>query len=180
MAGTPALQLKIFDLDGKLLAEVAMPALGSVFDLGGSWDSECGFFGFVSYTIPPTVYQVSLDGVPQNGPRWNPASIPTNSRSISSGLPRGTALAFPCSPSPGRDWREMLKARRCFPGMAGSTWAARPYSIAMPCCCCWSAAAYTLTCSCAAATNLEKSGIAPACWQTNKMSSTTLSLRLNT
>ena len=58
-----ASQLKIFDLDGKHLADVAMPMLGSIFSgIGGSWDGHEAFFGFFSYAMPPTVYQVSLDG----------------------------------------------------------------------------------------------------------------------
>jgi prolyl oligopeptidase len=55
-------QLSLFDLDGKPLADVAMPALGSIFDLGGSWNSASGFFGFVSYAVPPTVFEVRLNG----------------------------------------------------------------------------------------------------------------------
>ena len=55
-------QLKIFNLEGHLIAEVPMPALGSIFDLGGNWNSDRGFFGFISYAIPPTVYEVSLEG----------------------------------------------------------------------------------------------------------------------
>ncbi|HZE22875.1 MAG TPA: prolyl oligopeptidase family serine peptidase, partial [Blattabacteriaceae bacterium] len=55
-------QLHLFNLDGKPLANVAMPALGSIFDLGGNWNSESGFFGFVSYAVPPTVFEVSLSG----------------------------------------------------------------------------------------------------------------------
>jgi len=55
-------QLSLFDLEGKPLAEVAMPMLGSIFDLGGNWNSESGFFGFVSYAVPPTVFEVSLSG----------------------------------------------------------------------------------------------------------------------
>ena len=39
-----------------------MPALGSIFDLGGNWNSESAFFGFISYAIPPTVYEVHFDG----------------------------------------------------------------------------------------------------------------------
>jgi prolyl oligopeptidase len=55
-------QLKIFDLEGQPVAEVAMPALGSIFDLGGNWNSKSAYFGFISYAIPPTVYEVSLNG----------------------------------------------------------------------------------------------------------------------
>jgi prolyl oligopeptidase len=55
-------QLSLFDLDGKPLAQVAMPALGSIFDLGGNWNSESGFFGFISYAVPPTVFEVTVSG----------------------------------------------------------------------------------------------------------------------
>ena len=55
-------QLSLFDLKGHAVAQVAMPALGSIFDLGGNWNSVSGFFGFVSYAVPPTVYEVSLNG----------------------------------------------------------------------------------------------------------------------
>ena len=54
--------LQIFDLEGQPVADVDMPELGSIFDLGGNWNSETGFFGFVSYAVPPTVYEVSLSG----------------------------------------------------------------------------------------------------------------------
>ena len=56
-------QLTLFDLEGKPIAEIPMPALGSIFDLGGHWNSESGFFGFVSYAIPPMVYEVNFEEV---------------------------------------------------------------------------------------------------------------------
>jgi prolyl oligopeptidase len=55
-------QLKLFDLKGQPVADVTMPALGSIFDLGGNRNSESGFLGFVSYAIPPTIYRVGSDG----------------------------------------------------------------------------------------------------------------------
>ena len=55
-------QLKLFDLEGNSVADVPMPALGTIFDLGGNWNSDSGFFGFVSYAIPTTVYEVHFDG----------------------------------------------------------------------------------------------------------------------
>ncbi len=58
-------RLKIFDLDGKPLGDVPMPTLGSISGhLGGNWDSKEAFFTFISFAIPPTIYQVSLDGKP--------------------------------------------------------------------------------------------------------------------
>ena len=46
-------QLKIFDLDGKKLNDLALPAIGTVFGSGGRWDRDEMFFGFQSFTLPP-------------------------------------------------------------------------------------------------------------------------------
>ena len=56
-------QLRIHALDGELMAEVKLPAPGTIFaSLGGNWESEQAFLGFTSFAIPPSVYQVTLDG----------------------------------------------------------------------------------------------------------------------
>ena len=46
-------QLKLFDLDGKKISDVALPAIGTVFGSGGRWDRDEMFFGFQSFTVPP-------------------------------------------------------------------------------------------------------------------------------
>ena len=56
-------QLKIFDLDGKKLSDVDLPAIGSVFGLSGRWDRDEAFFGFQSFTMPPSIYRVELKPV---------------------------------------------------------------------------------------------------------------------
>ena len=48
--------LKIFGIDGHLLSDVKLPGLGSITAIGGKWDSEEAFFGFQSFTIPPSIY----------------------------------------------------------------------------------------------------------------------------
>jgi prolyl oligopeptidase len=53
-------QLKLFGLDGTPLREVALPAIGSVSGIGGRWDRKEVFFGFSSFTVPPSVYQCDL------------------------------------------------------------------------------------------------------------------------
>jgi len=53
-------QLKIFRDDGRFLSEVKLPGLGTVTALGGKWDSEEAFFGFQSFTVPPSVYRVGF------------------------------------------------------------------------------------------------------------------------
>ncbi|HEU5413616.1 MAG TPA: prolyl oligopeptidase family serine peptidase [Candidatus Angelobacter sp.] len=55
-------QLRIHVLDGELMAEVKLPAPGTIFaSLGGNWESEQAFLGFTSFAIPPSVYQVTMD-----------------------------------------------------------------------------------------------------------------------
>ena len=53
-------QLKLFDLDGTYIKDIQLPALGSVFASGGKWDRDEIFYGFMSFTVPPTVYRYDL------------------------------------------------------------------------------------------------------------------------
>ena len=53
-------ELQRFDLAGKPLGEVGLPALGTAAGIGGRWDRKEMFFGFQSFTIPASVYQVDL------------------------------------------------------------------------------------------------------------------------
>jgi prolyl oligopeptidase len=56
-------ELKVFALDGKKLADVPLPALGDVFSTSGRYDRNEIFFGFQSFTVPPSVYRVGLSDV---------------------------------------------------------------------------------------------------------------------
>ncbi len=53
-------ELQRFDLAGKPLGEVRLPALGTAAGIGGRYDRKEMFFGFQSFTIPASVYQVDL------------------------------------------------------------------------------------------------------------------------
>jgi prolyl oligopeptidase len=53
-------QLKIFNIDGTMLKDLALPALGTVFGSDGKWDRDEIFYGFLSFTVPPTVYRYDL------------------------------------------------------------------------------------------------------------------------
>jgi prolyl oligopeptidase len=57
-------RLTVFSLEGNDLGEVKMPGLGTVLGVGGEWDSKEAFFGFHSFTVPPTVYRVELSAKP--------------------------------------------------------------------------------------------------------------------
>jgi prolyl oligopeptidase len=54
-------QLKLFDLNGGGLAEIALPTIGTVSAIRGRWDRSEVFFDFVSFTVPPSVYRIELD-----------------------------------------------------------------------------------------------------------------------
>jgi prolyl oligopeptidase len=53
-------QLKIFDLDGKKLNDLPLPAIGTVFGSGGRWDRDELFYGFQSFTFAPSIYRYDL------------------------------------------------------------------------------------------------------------------------
>ncbi|HTC48051.1 MAG TPA: prolyl oligopeptidase family serine peptidase [Candidatus Aquilonibacter sp.] len=55
-----ASQLKIFDIDGTKLKDLMLPALGTVYGTEGRWDRDEIFYGFLSFTVPPTVYRYDL------------------------------------------------------------------------------------------------------------------------
>jgi prolyl oligopeptidase len=56
-------ELKLFGIDGKKLADIPLPALGDVFSTSGRYDRNEIFFGFQSFTVPPSVYRVDLTDV---------------------------------------------------------------------------------------------------------------------
>src|SRR6266496_507430 len=53
-------QLRLFDTGGKSLGGVQLPAIGSVFGLGGKWDRKEAFFAFHSFTVPDAIFQIDL------------------------------------------------------------------------------------------------------------------------
>ena len=52
--------LKVFSVEGQPLAEVPLPGIGSVAGVGGQWDSQEAFFGFQSFTVPPTILHYDM------------------------------------------------------------------------------------------------------------------------
>jgi len=56
-------ELKLFGLDGKKLADIALPAIGNAFGTSGRYDRNEIFFGFQSFTVPPSIYRVDLNDV---------------------------------------------------------------------------------------------------------------------
>ena len=53
-------ELRLLDLDGKLIKDIPLPEIGTITALGGKWDRDDVFYGFNSFTVPPSVYQISI------------------------------------------------------------------------------------------------------------------------
>jgi prolyl oligopeptidase len=55
-----ASRLRLTDHEGGNVRELRLPTLGSLFGAGAEWDGEELFYGFSSYTVPPSVYRVDI------------------------------------------------------------------------------------------------------------------------
>ena len=53
-------QLKLFDVEGKKVSDITLPAIGTVFGTGGRWDRDEMFFGFQSFTFAPSIFRYDL------------------------------------------------------------------------------------------------------------------------
>ncbi len=53
-------RFRLTDLEGRSVQEVSLPALGSLFGVGAEWNGRELFYGFSSYTVPPSVYRIDL------------------------------------------------------------------------------------------------------------------------
>ncbi len=67
-------QLRLFGTDGKALGDVTLPAIGSVFGLGGKWDRKEVFFAFHSFTVPDSIYRIELSS--RGTSLWNKVEAP--------------------------------------------------------------------------------------------------------
>jgi prolyl oligopeptidase len=85
-------QLKLFDLNGIKISDIALPAIGTVFGTGGKWDRDEAFFGFQSFTVPPSIYRVDLKAV---GGASEPQGLKPSSSSGSSGAAESRATSNP-------------------------------------------------------------------------------------
>jgi prolyl oligopeptidase len=64
--------LRLFDTSGTHLSDIHLPALGTVFTSNGKWDRDEIFFGFQSFTVPPSIYRI--DFTPPQTPNSRPGA----------------------------------------------------------------------------------------------------------
>jgi len=67
-------QLRLFELDGKALGDIPLPAIGTAAGIGGRWDRKEAFFGFQSFTVPSSVYQ--FDPSTRSTALWDKVNAP--------------------------------------------------------------------------------------------------------
>jgi prolyl oligopeptidase len=54
-------QIKVFNIDGESVIDLALPSLGTVFGAGGKWNHTEIFYGFESFTVAPSIYRYDLE-----------------------------------------------------------------------------------------------------------------------
>jgi prolyl oligopeptidase len=89
-------QLKLFDLDGKKLSDIALPAIGTVFGSGGKWDRDEAFFGFQSFTVPPSIYRIDLKSASGTLPKPNDRNPTLSQNARKDGAP-APDISYPTS-----------------------------------------------------------------------------------
>jgi prolyl oligopeptidase len=70
-------RLRLLTTNGKPLRDIPLPALGSVTNLNGRWNSQDAFYTFTSYHIPPTIYRYDVTSGQQTV--WSQQKIPIES-----------------------------------------------------------------------------------------------------
>ena len=73
-------QLRLFDLEVKKLDDITLPTIGSVFSSGGKWDKNEAFFGFQSFTVPPSIYRYDLND--HKTSQWGKVDAPSIDPSV--------------------------------------------------------------------------------------------------
>jgi prolyl oligopeptidase len=71
-------QLQLLDLDGKKISDISLPAIGTVFGTGGKWNRDEMFYGFQSFTVPPSIYRVNLSDLKDSSASlWTKVDAPS-------------------------------------------------------------------------------------------------------
>jgi len=74
--------LRVFDLSGKLIGDIPLPAIGAVSGITGGLSDKEMFFGFQSYTVAPTNFRYDftaskLEEIAKSAPKFDPSQYET-------------------------------------------------------------------------------------------------------
>ncbi len=70
-------QIRVFDVNGKLMRDVTLPTVGTASPLLGRWASGETFYWFTSFFVPGTVYRYDVNTARQSV--WSKPEVPVNS-----------------------------------------------------------------------------------------------------
>jgi len=68
--------VKVFNVDGTHIRDIAFPSLGSVSSVGGRWASNEAFFVYNSFHVPTTIYRYDVETGDQQ--IWDQLKVPVN------------------------------------------------------------------------------------------------------
>lgn len=68
--------MEVYDLKGKKVRDVPLPALGSTFGMTGNPDEDDAYFAFASFTTPRQVYRTSIKGGQTS--LWSEVKVPVD------------------------------------------------------------------------------------------------------
>ncbi len=73
-------RVKVFEPDGEHTADIVFPAIGSVSEVGGRWESREAFFAFSSFHIPTTIYRYDVSKLRREV--WARLEVPVESEKL--------------------------------------------------------------------------------------------------
>jgi len=162
--------LKLFGLDGKKLADLPLPSIGAVFGASGRYDRDEIFFGFQSFTVPPSIYRVDLTDMKSalwakvDAPSIDPSAYDVQQVWYTSN--DGTKVPMFVVSKKGIE--KNGKNPILLTGYGGFNISLTPtFSRSMYL---WMEHGGIYAPTCAAAPSSAKTGIAPACWRKNRAS----------
>lgn len=177
-----AAEIKVFDLEGKHLADVSMPELGSLAGVGGNYDSEEAFFDFQSFTVPTTVYRIDMKSRSADVSLWEslPGTIDCERYVVTQVFyPSEDGTEIPMFVVHGKDVKLDAQNPTWLSGYGGFNLSNSP-SFRASVICGWSMVASSRWPTFAAVPNTGKNGIVPGCSNTNGMSLMTSSPQRST
>ncbi|MBN1504682.1 MAG: S9 family peptidase [Candidatus Eisenbacteria bacterium] len=69
-------KVKVFEVDGKFVRDIALPSLGSVSGMAGQWSSDEAFYLFTSFHVPTTIYRYEIEK--GNQEVWAELNVPVD------------------------------------------------------------------------------------------------------
>jgi prolyl oligopeptidase len=73
-------KMRVYDISGKQVREVPIPAMGSASSMVGEWDKDEAFYSYSSYKQPATIYRYQISTGKQE--EWARINVPVKTEQI--------------------------------------------------------------------------------------------------